>query len=247
MGVVLPWQQWLREFKAYLSPDGVNFEYYGEIHMKEFGEQRFPMTTPIIYSNFVIPFKTLLGDTTNSFDEIVDSFTEEEEFNFSDLINSETGESYEFEDVPVVDDPITHALREFFTDLIGYLSSAFELVISKIFNFSEYLLSEFGENVFTLLFAIIIEAFSALVAGISLLVRFAGFVLTLVAIPADSSLFNVLVDGSAWGTHFIEGLNFLKGLSWNNLNLWTFFECFVVALEVIWTVRIVRRHYSQVV
>lgn len=139
--------------------------------------------------------------------------------------------------------PVVEALNRKFKELASFI----EFVLNGVFNFSDFLLKTFGENVFTLIFSIIIEAFSALVAGISLLVRFAGFVLTLVAIPADSSLFNVLVDGSAWGTHFIEGLNFLKGLSWNNLNLWTFFECFVAALEVIWTVRIVRRHYSQVV
>lgn len=243
----LPWNQWIESFKLYGSSDGINFEYAGEMLASDYMKYRIPMTTPVIYSNFTIPFKTLIGDTTNSFDEIIDSFTEETDYNFSNLVNSETGESYEFDDVPVEDNPIIRALREFFTDLTGYLSSAFEFVINKIFNFSEYLLNEFGENVFTLLFAIVIEAFSALVAGISLLVRFAGFLLTLVAIPADSSLFNVLVDGNAWGTHFIEGLNFLKGLSWNNLNLWTFFECFVAALEVIWTVKIVRRHYSQVV
>jgi len=201
------------------------------------------LTTPIIYSNFTIFFRTLLGDVWNEDGSVSVSYTDPLDYELSDLINSETGESYVFEDVEIEENPIIYALNKFFKDLSDLLRT----VIEGIFNFSDFLLKTFGENVFTLLFAIIIEAFSALVAGISLLVRFAGFLLTLVAIPADSSLFNVLVDGSAWGTHFIEGLNFLKGLSWNNLNFWTFFECFVAALEVIWTVRIVRRHYSQVV
>lgn len=243
----LPWNRWIESFKIYDSSDGANFNYVGEMHASEYMKLRTPMTTPIIYSNFTIPFKTLIGVKMDEDGEITDSFTEESNSDFSNLVNSETGKSYVFENVPVEDNSIIRRLDELLKDLINYLSSAFEFILNKIFNFSEYLLDEFGENVFTLIFAIIIEAFSVLVSGISLLIRFASFLLTLVAIPADSTLFNIVVDGNAWGTNFIDGLNFLKGLSWNNLNFWKLFECFVTSVEVIWFVRIIRRHYSQIV
>lgn len=137
-------------------------------------------------------------------------------------------------------------LKTLFTDLFGLLGATIEILLNKLFDLPAYLLEQYGENVFTLLFAIIVKALEVLVSGISLLFRFASFLLTLVAIPADSTLFNVVVDGSAWGTNFIRGLDFLKGLSWNNLNFWRLFEWFVASLEVIWTVRIVRRHYSSI-
>ncbi|MBP3284980.1 MAG: hypothetical protein J6M02_05730 [Clostridia bacterium] len=244
-GFQLPWNKWRQSFKIYDSSDGVNFNYTGEMHLSDYGQYRIPMTTPIIYSSFKIPFKTLIGEKIDEDGETVDNYSELTDYNFSDLVNSETGENYVFEDVPVEDNPVIQSLKELFNDLGSMIVAAFGFTVDKLTELADAAFASYGENVGTFIFGIVIKAFSVLFSSIFLLVRFAGFLLTLVAIPADVTLFNVAVDGVAWGTNFIEGLNFLKSLSWNNLNFWLLFECFASSLEIICFVKIIRRHYNQ--
>lgn len=93
---------------------------------------------------------------------------------------------------------------------------------------------------------------SVLLASISFIGRAITFVYTLPTIEASSAMFaadvatntkGLVFTGNNWGHHFLSGLTRLKALSWNGINLWSFFEAFVLALLVILVIKLVRKHY----
>lgn len=97
----------------------------------------------------------------------------------------------------------------------------------------------------------IAKILGVLLASISFIGRAITFVYTLPTIEASSAMFTADVEttkglvftGNNWGHHFLSGLTRLKNLSWNGINLWSFFEAFVLALLVIFVIKLVRKHY----
>lgn len=176
-------------------------------------------------------------------EEYVGSIVEDNSITKPTLINPETGEEYILSNVP-----------ESSIEDVGFWENLINFILDKIFNLADALLTVFGANVVTLVFAIAIKSITVLVSSIALIFRFISFIMTLVAIPASSALLAVDVatnssglvfTGLNWGTRLIEGLNFIKSVQWNGLGLWTLFEVFVASLEVVIAVKIIRRHYRN--
>lgn len=159
------------------------------------------------------------------------------------LIDSSSGEEYQFE---LPSTPVSETLWERFLSAITSIPKNIASAFSEMLGYTKiaFIISPFLTGLGKVL--------SVLLASISFIGRAITFVYTLPTIEASSAMFaadvatntkGLVFTGNNWGHHFLSGLTRLKALSWNGINLWSFFEAFVLALLVILVIKLVRKHY----
>lgn len=189
----------------------------------------------IVYSTKDI--KLIVRDGENTLVDTDNSYTKDV------LIDSSTGEEYQFElpSTPVAETPWERFLSAI-TSIPKNIASAFSEMLgyTKVAYFISPLITA------------VAKILGVLLASISFIGRAITFVYTLPTIEASSAMFTadvatnttgLVFTGNNWGQHFLSGLTRLKNLSWNGINLWSFFEAFVLALLVIFIIKLVRKHY----
>ena len=234
-------------FYCYSSSDGVTFVSEGVRYFVDFEEDlRFSTEQPIIYSTQDLDVVIMTATGTS---EVAGTYYTDE----NNPISQTNIVGYEN---IVTNDGEGNPLKQVLNELKKIplaMASTIAQVLDGFFNLAENTLDFLGVNIVTLVFAILIKTITVFVASIALILRFTAFILTLVAIPASSSLLAVDVatnssglafTGLNWGSNLISGLNMIKSFTWNGLSLWTLFEVFVSSLEVIILVKVIRKHYQ---
>lgn len=206
---------------------------------------------PIVYSSVQIPFYGKHGGGGINIDTGDKTLASSPEHVINDSVYGESNIVYNPNHIETVPNE-----QSFWDKVVNRLSSIVSFIKDIPSELIEKYQSKIGApTVIKLALPLItgiLTIVNVLISSIALISRAVTFVYTLPTIEASSALFSVDVAetttglsfvGHNWGAKFLEGLDMLKGFSWNGLNLWNLFSAFIAAVFAIQVIKYVRKHY----